>query len=177
MNLIIKRRQLILATLVVALGAAVFVNWYYTGNNKTLSTEETTKEEYVRNLGEAEYVNADAGSSDYFKKIRLQRQKNQDEATDNLKDSLKNVGAGTQEAKEITAAISELSERIKLQGDVETLISAKVSGDCVVIINDTTVQVVVEKGVLNEDTALQIMDIVTKNTGFDPSAVTVAEGE
>ncbi len=177
MNLIIKRRQLILATLVVALGAAVFVNWYYTGNNKTLSAEKATTEEYVRNLGEAEYVNAEAGATDYFSKMRLQRQKNQDEATDNLKDSLKNVGAGTAEAKEITAAISELSKRIKLQGDVETLISTKVSSDCVVIINDTTVQVIVEKGVLNENTALQIMDIVTKNTGFDPSAVTVAEAE
>lgn len=177
MNFIIKRRQLILATLVVALGAAVFVNWYYTGNKATLSSEETTQAEYVRNLGEAEYVNAEAETTDYFSKIRLERQKTQDAATDSLNESLKNAATGTDEAKELTAALSELSERIKLQGDVETLISSKVSGDCVVIISDTTVQVVVEKGVLNEDTALQIMDIVTKNTGFDPSAVTVAEAE
>ena len=55
MNVILKRRQLILATLVVALGAAVFVNWYYTGNS-SLSTEDTTGSEYVQNLGEAKYV-------------------------------------------------------------------------------------------------------------------------
>ena len=42
MNVLIKRRQLILATLVVALGAAVFVNWYYTGNNDKVTTPEET---------------------------------------------------------------------------------------------------------------------------------------
>lgn len=28
--MIIKKRQLLLATLIIALGAAVFINWYYT---------------------------------------------------------------------------------------------------------------------------------------------------
>ncbi len=58
MNMLIKRRQLIMATLVVALGSAVFVNWYFTNSDgNVVNTSETTNE-YVQNLGEAKYVDS-----------------------------------------------------------------------------------------------------------------------
>lgn len=175
MNLIVKRRQLILATLVVALGAAVFVNWYYTGNNSLKKSEETTGSEYVQNLGEAKYVNAGADTTDYFTTVKLNRQKSRDEALDKLNESLKNAKTGSEEAKNITASIDKLTSQIKQENDIESLITAKISGGCVVVINDGSVQVVVKKGVLNEDSALQITDIVTANTKTDASAVKITE--
>ncbi len=175
MNFIIKRRQLILATLVVALGAAVFVNWYYT-NNKTLSLgEETTEGEYVQNLGEAQYVNADA--KDYFKEAKLNREKTRDAALDKLNASLKNTATGTEEAKAITASIDKITSQIKTEIDIETLISSKISGECVVVLNDDSAQVIVSKGTLNESTALQIMDIVTTNSKLDASKITLSESD
>ncbi len=174
MNIILKRRQLILASLVVALGAAVFVNWYYTGNNSIKTTEETTQTEYVQNLGEAKYVNAE-GTTDYFSQVKLNRQKTRDEAIDKLNNSLKNAKTGSDEAKAITASIDKLTTQIKIENDVESLISAKISGECVVVINDTSAQVVVKKGILNEDIALQIMDIVTTNTKFDAANIKITE--
>ena len=64
MNMLIKRRQLIMATLVVALGSAVFVNWYFTNSdNNAKSTGEPTNE-YVQSLGEAKYVNSDNAKTD-----------------------------------------------------------------------------------------------------------------
>lgn len=175
MNIILKRRQLILAVLVVALGAAVFVNWYYTGNNSIKTTEETTETEYVQHLGEAKYVNADGNTSDYFSEVKLNRQKKRDEAIDKLNVSLKNAKTGSEEAKAITASIDKLTTQIKMENDIESLISAKISGECVVVINDTSAQVVVKKGVLNEDAALQIMDIVTTNTKFDAANIKITE--
>ena len=59
MNLLIKRRQLIMATLVVALGSAVFVNWYFTNSSNNVAGVNDTTSEYVQNLGEAKYVNSD----------------------------------------------------------------------------------------------------------------------
>ena len=53
MNLLIKRRQLVMATLVVALGAAVFVNWYFTNSSRNVAGTNETTNEYVQNLGEA----------------------------------------------------------------------------------------------------------------------------
>lgn len=175
MNVILKRRQLILATLVVALGAAVFVNWYYTGNNSVKKSEKTTESEYVQNLGEAKYVNAEATTTDYFSEVKLNRQKTRDEALDKLNTSLKNVKTGTDEAKTITASIEELTSQIKQENDIESLITAKISGECVVVINEGSAQVVVKKGALNDETALQIMDIVTNNTKLDATNIKITE--
>ena len=127
MNLLIKRRQLILATLVVALGAAVFVNWYYTGNNSSVQApEETTESEYVQNLGEAKYVNATGEEADYFSEVKLNRQKSRDGALDALNKSLEKAKSGSEEAKEaLREAIDKLfvdvsvTENIKEESDPE----------------------------------------------------------
>lgn len=177
MNLIIKRRQLILGTLVVALGAAVFVNWYYTNNGKDDILKNNDESEYVQNLGEAQYVNAGAENNDYFAEMRLNRDKARDESIDKLNKSLKSAASGSEEAKIITASIEALSKQIKLESDLETLISAKISGECAAVINDKSVQIVVEKGKLNDSTALQITDIVTANTEIDGTNIKISESK
>ncbi|MBQ8183577.1 MAG: SpoIIIAH-like family protein [Clostridia bacterium] len=175
MNLIIKRRQLILGTLVVALGAAVFVNWYYTNNGKDKIADTKGESEYVQNLGEAQYVNAQAAQEDYVSEIKLNREKSRDEALDKLNKSLKNASSGSEEAKTITKSINALTKEIKLENDLETLISTKISGMCIAVVNGDSVQIVVEKGKLNESTALQITDIVTTNGGTAAENIKITE--
>lgn len=178
MNLLIKRRQLILATLVVALGAAVFVNWYYTSNNSTVQpSEETTSNEYVQNLGEAQYVNATGEEAEYFSEVKLNRQKSRDEALDKLNKSFEKAKSGSDEAKEITKSIDELTAQIKLESDVEALISAKLASECVAVINEKSAQIVVSKDALTEDAALQIMDIITTNTELSTDKIKITEAE
>lgn len=174
MNVILRRRQLILATLVVALGAAVFVNWYYTGNN-SLAGEETTGADYVQNLGEAKYVNATGEQTPSFEEMKFQRQKQDDETIDTLNKSLEVAGEGTDEAKEITASINAITKKAKLQSDLEVLIKAKINSECFVTIADDNAQIVVLKGTLNETTSLQILEIVTQNTDIDASKVIMSE--
>ena len=178
MNVLIKRRQLILATLVVALGAAVFVNWYYTGNNSTIqSPEETTSSDYVQNLGEAKYVNASGEAADYFSEVKLNRQKSRDEALDALNKSLEKAKSGSEEAKEITKSIDKLTAQIKLESDVEALISAKLASECVAVINEKSAQVVVSKDALSEDAALQIIDVITTNTELSADKIKITQSE
>ncbi len=177
MNLLIKRRQLILATLVVALGAAVFVNWYYTGNNSTIQSTEETTGEYVQNLGEAKYVNATGEAADYFSEVKLNRQKSRDEALDKLNKSLEKAKSGSEEAKEIIQSIDELTAQIKLESDVEALISAKLASECVAVINDKSAQVVVSKDALSEDAALQIIDVITTNTELTADKIKITESK
>lgn len=178
MNILLKRRQLILATLVIALGAAVFVNWYYTGNSDGVkATEDTTQSEYVQNLGEAKYVNAEGKTADYFSEVKLNRQKSRDEALDKLNEALKNAQSGSEEAEKITSSINELTAQIKLESDVEALISAKLASECVVVLAEKSAQVVVAKDALGEDTALQIIDIITANTELAASQIKITQSE
>lgn len=176
MNMIIKRRQLILATLIVALGAAVFVNWYYTGDDNLAPSGDTTGE-YVQNLGEAKYVNATTEATDYFTDAKLERDRTNDAALEDLNESLANAVAGTAEAETITASINALTEQIKAEKDLETLIAGKLNCQSLVIINGDSAQIVVENGILNETTALQIMDAVTSGTDLDPTKVSISEAK
>lgn len=49
----IQKRHVLMASLVLALGAAVYLNWQFTGNSDMLSVDASKK------LGEAQYVNGD----------------------------------------------------------------------------------------------------------------------
>lgn len=49
----IQKRHILMASLVLALGAAVYLNWKFTGNSDMLSVDASKK------LGEAQYVNGD----------------------------------------------------------------------------------------------------------------------
>lgn len=190
MNMLIKRRQLIMATLVVALGSAVFVNWYFTNSdNNAKSTGEPTNE-YVQNLGEAKYVNSDktgtkdttnkatataSKNTDYFTTVKLKRTKAHDEALEKMKTLLKDAPENSESTEEIKNSINELSDIIKLEADIEALISAKLKCECVVMINNDNVEVVVKKGVLNDSTIMQIMDAVLNNTSVKAENIKISE--
>lgn len=189
MNVLLKRRQLIMATLVIALGAAVFVNWYFTRTSDNVKTGEGESENYVQNLGEARYVNAnknseqgetaaqDAKADDSFAEIKLNRTKAHDEALDCLKSSLDSAPVDSKTAESVAKSVDELSAAIKCEADTEALISSKIGASCVVVINNDKIQVVVEKGKLNEETALIISDIVASSTDIPRENLMVSEAK
>ena len=190
MNLLIKRRQLIMATLVVALGSAVFVNWYFTNSDNKSVEEGETGSEYVQSIGEAKYVNsnqtdankkennataASSKNTDYFTTVKLKRTKAHDEALADMKTLLKETPENSKNAEEIGETIDSLSKTIKLEADIEALISAKLKCQCVVMINDDNAEVVVTKGNLNDASILQIMDAVLNNTSVKAENIKISE--
>lgn len=185
MNALLKRRQLIMTTLVVALGAAVFVNWYFTKTPDPEKGDEGTSGEYVQSLGEAKYVNSsgvtveetteEKSDEESFARLRLNRSKAHDEALDSLKSSLDSVSVDSEVAESVAKSVDELSALIKTEADTEALISAKIGAECVVIINNDKVQVLVEKGRLDEKTVVLIADIISANTDIEEGNLTVSE--
>ncbi|MBO5857935.1 MAG: SpoIIIAH-like family protein [Clostridia bacterium] len=190
MNLLIKRRQLVMATLVVALGAAVFVNWYFTNSSENVAGTNETTNEYVQNLGEAKYVNSDnadteteennatataSKNTDYFATVKLKRTKAHDEALETIKSLLKSAPENSESAEEISKSIDSLSKTIKLEADIEALISAKLKCECVVMLNNDNAEVVVTKGNLNDASILQIMDAVLNNTEVKAENIKISE--
>lgn len=190
MNLLIKRRQLVMATLVVALGAAVFVNWYFTNSSDNVAGTNETTNEYVQNLGEAKYVNSDnadteaeenkatataSKNTDYFATVKLKRTKAHDEALETIKSLLKSAPENSESTEEISKSIDSLSKTIKLEADIEALISAKLKCECVVMLNNDNAEVVVTKGNLNDASILQIMDAVLNNTEVKAENIKISE--
>lgn len=183
---IFGKRQLVMATLVVALGAAVFVNWYYTkpdaqGVNAGLQVVENTTsntQSTQSNLGDALQVDAKPkNESEYFTKAKLSRTEAHDKTLEELNGVIKDSKSSAAAVKSATETLNSLSKAIKQETDIENLIKSKISGECLVVINDKSAQVVVSKGSLKDNVLVQIQDIVMKQTGFSNENITIIEAK
>ena len=187
------KRQLVLAALVVALGAAVYLNWALSGNTHLPATDAVAS---GRELGETLLVNAsgsegaksggdsssvDTSASvageDYFSSARLLRQKSRDEAVE----TLKNIMGSASEADnaKLTAAsqANALAQNIVKEADIENLIKAKGFEDCVVILGDGECNVVAKTKASAQDDAIVIRDIVAGQTGLPYDKIKIVERE
>ncbi len=173
MHLLLGKRQLILAGLVVMLGLAVFVNWYYTGTDKQLSPEGAAGiTESSQKSGNAEYVNAEAEANvetqtdgDYFASVRMSRNAQRDKSTEELKAVMAGAGDGTDAAEKASAAIEELANTSSAETNLESLVSAATGSECVAVISENSVNVIVTPDALNDDNVLKISDIVSNVCG------------
>lgn len=185
LNVLIKRRQLIMGALIVVLAAAVFVNWYFTNYDSNLSKGNTgVTGEKTPNLGEAQLVGTkndttegtDAASpNESFAAIKLNRENARGDAMDNINAVLDNAEVDSKLAVNVAASLDKIVANIETESAIETLVSAKLGCDCVVVCGNDTVQVVVEKGKVNEESVLQIKDIVLKNSKISAEGITITE--
>ncbi len=165
MHVLLEKRQLILAGLVVMLGLAVFVNWYYTGTKTAADPEGTAAGQEIDESvdGAARYASAE--EADYFAAAKLNRAAAHSEAMEQLEAAAAGAGENSETANKARASIDALSTAVKQESDMETLITAALGGDCVAVVADNSVDVVVSSGRLNDDAVLQINDIIRKVCG------------
>lgn len=176
MNMIIKKRQLVTATLVLALGAAVFANWYLTKPTKPSAVESTTVQaEQVTNLGDAKFVSATTASDDTIAGFKVKRDAAHDEAKETLNDVIKDSKSSSDAVTNAAQTLERLSNAIKTEADLENLVTAKISKDCVVAIDGETCQVIVPKNALNDNVSLQIKDIVINQAKIPAKNITIIQ--
>lgn len=191
--MIIRKRQLLLATLIIALAAAVFVNWYYTRpdvESAGVSASETTTAPQVQegaNLGDARYVistdtaledaPAQAKANEYFAGAKLRRQTAHDEAAEALNDIIKDSSSSESVAKQAGEVLEELANSISLESDIENLISAKVGCENLVILNQGNAEIIVENGSLDDVAIVKIKEIAVEQTGYPVENISITEME
>lgn len=187
--MIFKSKQVLTATLIIALGAAVAVNWYFTNTPELSENKEVTTQAVSGNLGDSLYVGGTAvditndksefstenTGNDYFAEAKLKRKQTHDEIIDNIKDIAENDDIDSDTKSKITVILSDFQSDIKAETDVENLIKAKVGGECLVIINEGACQVILEKNTLNDLLILQITEIIEKNTEISSENLTIIE--
>lgn len=189
--MIIKKRQLLLATLIIALAAAVFVNWYYTrpeiesANANSAAAQPEVQE--GANLGDARYVistdasledaAAQAQASEYFVSAKLRRQTAHDEAAEALNDVIKDGASSSEAVSKAAAALEELAAAISLESDIENLITAKVGCENLVILNGGNAEIIVENGSIDDVSIIKIKEIAVEQTGYTVDKISITEME
>lgn len=156
---------------VLLIGAAVFVNYklfydpvdamgYGDGNMEN-------------NFANSTQTGNDASEENYFTATALNRQQQRDEAIDVLKLVSESPESSEEARAEATAKIAKIATDMQNESNIETLVKAKGFEECVAIISDNSVSVIVSAETLQASEAAQILAIVYDTTGISPENVSI----
>lgn len=176
------KRQLVLAALIVALGAAVYLNWQFAGNNSLLATDALASGT-SRTYGETDLVGTSSGSSkagssassvavqtntntDTLAQAKLSRTQARDAAKDLLNKTLNNTQASDAAKKDALTKATGIAQDILREDSIETLIKAKGFSDCLVSLQNGECNVIVKVKDSSQNNAIVIKDIVKGQTGI-----------
>ena len=197
------KRQLILASLVLALGAAVYLNWQFAGT-KVQSAGDVSEESASSALGAAQLVNnayvetvsdtlmnedgvlpetepadgatessAAVSASAKLSDARLTRQTARDEAVELLEDILKDDSAEVAVKQAAVDEAAVIAQNILKETNIESLIEAKGFTECVAYINGESCTVVVNGDMEDEQNALIVRDIAVSESGVSAENVKI----
>ena len=183
------KRQLVLAALIVALGAAVYLNWQFSGNNQLLATNAVTSTA-DHEFGEAQLadvpvsgpsktsssaVKANASVSAYFSEARLSRQKSRDQAVELLEKVLTDAKSNEAAKKDAVAQAAIIAQNTLKESNMENLIKAKGFADCMAFIQNSECSVVVKTNDSSQNNAIVIKDVVAGQAGIPYDKIKIVE--
>ena len=161
----IKKTHILVSALVLALGAAVYLNWQFSGS-PTLNTAS-------KELGAATYVSRDTtatadepGASgsltprDKLIKARTERSQAQDKALDTAKSIITLSDNSDEVKKAAVEKASAIERRIIAQSNIENILSAKGFSDVLCYASDSGCTVTVLSQDMKQDSPLIIKDVV-----------------
>ncbi len=167
---VLGKGQLLLAVMVVALGAAVWFNMKYapTTDNKTKYLGEA---EYVDNVsGEAVETSAKA---DYFTTAKKERDDARDETQAQLEQTIKTAGGNSDTVAAAADKAAGIAAQRTAEANIESLLKAKGFTDAVAIIGDNDINIVVRGDSLTATQTLQIQDIASAQSGFTADKIKI----
>ncbi|WP_373166414.1 SpoIIIAH-like family protein [Agathobaculum sp. Marseille-P7918] len=172
----IKKRGAVYGVIALLLCAAVYLNWSYVDAPEELLVAGQTGADTT---GADTDTAAGAEGEDYFATSRLTREQARDEAVSTLRELSESEDADQAAKDEAAAQISALADDSVAEANIESLIRAKGYADAVVMIGDSSVNVVVAPpdGGLQATDVTVIKDIVVSETGMTAGQVKIVEAE
>ncbi len=186
-SMIIGKKQIVLASLVLVLAAAVYVNWIFSAadandyditaqlnedtasETETVATipseEENSKDVSVsteeKTLGEPQLVDSKSiASEDYFALATIAKLQARDEAIDTISLVLNDENANDETKTAASDKAMQLSNMIETETSIENLIKSKGFEDCMVYLNGDSANVVVKCADMDGQKATQIKELV-----------------
>ena len=174
------KRNLIIACSVLLIGAAVWVNWLVFSGDKndgydyTGGTGMSGELDNSKNPTSGNESNGSTSVDSYFSTIQVSRQRARDEALEVLNAVVDNANASDSVKAEAVAEIKQISEEMKQESDIESMILSKGFEKCVTVINDGTASVVVKsEEQLTPAQLAQINSVVYEFSGIEPVNITI----
>lgn len=175
------KKQMVLAMMVLVLGAAVYLN-YYVASKAPLATGETPRQSTQttdsRVLGQSQFVNAQASAPEtYFDAARRTREEARGEALEILEETLADVKTDSDARQEAVQTVTVVAKSVEQEDAIESLLKAKGFTDCVVYIENNSCHVAVQATELTDAQTLQILQIVTAQSGVQTENISIVTVE
>ena len=183
------KRSAVLATVLLFVCAAVYLNWRYAGNvvDPGEMGQYGENNGSTRVLGDAALVGGTvvdaqdtaATVSSYFDTARLSRQQSRDNAISLLREAGEQENVEQSVLDEANLAIQTLAGYTMMESQIENLVIAKGYADCVAFMSENGISVVVsttEDGLQTEDVA-KITDIVLTETDYSADQIKIMEAQ
>lgn len=193
--MMIGKKHLVLAGLLIALGAAVYLNWQFAPTDTVVdiadSGSEYAGDEYIQvsthAVSEADVSSAvvegdavDAAvTKNVFAATREERDDTREDALETLREIIEDASLDGDQKAEAVSTAAKIADNMDAEAAIELLIKAKGYDDCVVVISDSQVNVVIpaaEGGIKASDAAI-IRDIVVGQLDISPSSIKIIEAK
>lgn len=183
------KRNTLVATLLVLVAAAAFLNWRYSpgavdAGTKILGESTLVSGEDANAAASASGSAADAAApdeesvytgSDYFASARLTRQQARDNAISLLQEAAKQEDAQQSVLDQASEGIQVLANYTLTESQIENLVTAKGYADCVAFMGKDSISVVVatDSGELTAEDVAKVKDITMTETGYSADSIKI----
>ena len=186
-NFIIGKRQIMVATLLLILAIAAYLNWLAAGDQsitvmdflnpkKVETVQQSNNAETNSNYyGETELVGSQQ-TTDYFNQTKLQKTASHAELSDELNKIIHSPETSDNKRAEATDQVLKLTEIAKKEESIENQVKSKFD-DCVAFIDNDKVNVMVKTKEMTNEQAAQIKDIIINVTNVKPYNIVIAPME
>ena len=173
LNLIIGKKQIVIASLTVLLGAAVAVNFAVSRSKKN-DGSKLTPVSGSANYGDTAYV-SNTGSDAYFAQARLDKQQSRDEAAQVLAVMYGGGDMTTDELSVVAENAKNLSAIIESESKIETLLKAQGFSDALCYLSDNGANIIVKTNGLDAAGAAKIKSTLLSEVEVASDNITIVE--
>lgn len=182
-----RKRGLLIAGLVLALGTAVYLNWQFAPSEDYVQSGQPVSDEEM--LGEALLVSAQgtqqtsatdsvaaATDEDYFKMAYSERENAREESIAMLEEVISDAEKTNADKTAAVNKSAEIASQIQAENAIETLIKAKGFEDCIAIVGESQVSIIVSNTKeLTSSEVSMITDAVISQTSLPASAISIIQ--
>ncbi len=182
-----RKRGILIAGLVLALGTAVYLNWQFAPSEDYVQSGQPISDEEM--LGEALLVSAQgtketsdsdtaavSAEANYFTMAYSERENARDESIALLNEVINDAGKSGADKTAAVNKSAEIASQIQTENAIETLIKAKGFDDCIAVVGESQVSVIVSNTKeLTSSEVSMITDIAMTQTSLPASCVSIIQ--
>lgn len=201
--MVLKRKEIIAAALVVLIGVAGYLNWSYQDTVRV--TDGSTYNETAKRLGEAQYVSSpkedvedketdkkeskedkndkddkkeestETSSKEQFASAKLEKENARSKSLEILNQTAANESFDEDTRKNAQDRILKMAENVEKEATIENIAKAKGFSEIAVYIDGDSVDMIVKKNGLSENDVVKLKEIASEQLNIGAKDIKIVQ--